>query len=346
VKADDKSKTYGNLNPALTAMVAGTVNGDTLNYTLATAALQFSNVGTYAITITPGSNPNYAITPTNGTLTIEARPATVKADDKSKTYGNLNPALTAMVAGTVNGDTLNYTLATAALQFSNVGTYGITVTLGSNPNYAITPTNGTLTIDKANQTITWANPANITLGTPLSSTQLNASVAGVPGGSLPCALTYTPAAGTVLSVGANQALKVDAAATTNYNTATKTVYINVNYSFVGFLPPIDNLPVINSVKAGQTVPVKWQLKDAAGNLISDLGSLAPGGLTSVKVNCSSGLVDAIEEVLLSPGSTVFRFDGTQFIFNWQTSKSWIGTCRLMTVTLKDGTQYPAQFTFK
>ncbi|MBA3884088.1 MAG: MBG-2 domain-containing protein, partial [Chthoniobacterales bacterium] len=34
-------------------------------------------------------------------LTIGARPATVKADDKSKTYGNLNPALTAMVAGTV-----------------------------------------------------------------------------------------------------------------------------------------------------------------------------------------------------------------------------------------------------
>ena len=55
--------------------------------------------------------------------------------------------------------------------------------------------------------------------------------------------------------------------------------------------------------------------------------------------------DAIEE-LAAPGSTVFRFDGAQFIFNWQTSKSWVGTCRLMTVTLKDGKVYSAQFTFK
>jgi len=124
------------------------------------------------------------------------------------------------------------------------------------------------------------------------------------------------------------------------------VLINVNYTFVGILQPIDNLPTVNSVKAGQTIPVKWQLKDAAGNLISDLSSLAPSGLQSVKIACSDGtLTDDIEE-LANPGSTVFRFDGTQFIFNWQTSKSWAGTCRLMTVTLKDGKVYSAQFTFK
>ena len=40
------------------------------------------------------------------------------ANAKSKTYGDVNPALTATVTGTVNGDVLNYTLATTALQFS------------------------------------------------------------------------------------------------------------------------------------------------------------------------------------------------------------------------------------
>src|SRR5438128_9949531 len=94
-----------------------------LTYTLATTATQFSSVGPYPISVTLGSNPNYSITPSNGTLTVNQRPATVKADDKSKNYGDSNPALTATVTGTVNGDTLNYTLATTATQFSSVGPY-------------------------------------------------------------------------------------------------------------------------------------------------------------------------------------------------------------------------------
>jgi hypothetical protein len=41
---------------------------------------------------------------------------TVIADGKSKVYGDENPALTAVVTGTVNGgDTINYTPATTAL---------------------------------------------------------------------------------------------------------------------------------------------------------------------------------------------------------------------------------------
>jgi hypothetical protein len=39
-----------------------------------------------------------------------------------------------VVTGAVNGgDTINYTLATTASQFSNVGQYPIDVTLGDNP---------------------------------------------------------------------------------------------------------------------------------------------------------------------------------------------------------------------
>ncbi|PYK69389.1 MAG: hypothetical protein DME45_02395, partial [Verrucomicrobia bacterium] len=344
-------KTYGDMDPSPLTTGSGSnfVAADNVTATYNRVAGETVPGGPYHIMANLGPAAvlsNYSITNTGADFIINPRPATVKADNKSKTYGDNNPTLTAIVTGTVNGDVLNYSLATIAVKFSNVGDYPITVMLGSNPNYTIIPTNGTLTVNKANQTITWANPAAIILGTPLSGTQLNATVAGVAGGTSPGALTYTPPAGTVLGAGANQALEVDAAATINYNAATKTVSINVNYTFIGFLQPIDNLPIINSVKAGQTIPVKWQLKDAAGNLISDLSTLAASGLQSVKVACSDGAPqDAIEE-LAAPGSTVFRFDGAQFIFNWQTSKSWVGTCRLMTVTLKDGKVYSAQFTFK
>jgi hypothetical protein len=49
----------------------------------------------------------------------------------------MKTALTAVVTGAVNGgDTINYTPATTASQFSNVGQYPIAVTLGANPNYS------------------------------------------------------------------------------------------------------------------------------------------------------------------------------------------------------------------
>src|SRR5437667_2286487 len=88
VKADDKSKNYGDSNPALTATVTGTVNGDTLNYTLATTATQFSSVGPYPISVTLGSNPNYSITPSNGILTVHDRTPATKPNHKSTNDGD------------------------------------------------------------------------------------------------------------------------------------------------------------------------------------------------------------------------------------------------------------------
>jgi len=83
-------------------------------------------------------------------------------------------------------------------------------------------------IEKKDPTITWANPDDITVGTPLSAIQLNAT-ADVEG-----TFVYSPAIGTVLSEGANQNLKVDFTPTdaVNNNTATKTVTINVLASTV------------------------------------------------------------------------------------------------------------------
>jgi YVTN family beta-propeller protein len=57
-------------------------------------------------------------------------------------------------------------------------------------------------IGKTAPTITWSKPADIVYGTPLSSTQLNASASDpVPRVSVPGTFVYTPSLGTVLSVG-------------------------------------------------------------------------------------------------------------------------------------------------
>src|SRR5206468_9150549 len=48
---------------------------------------------------------NYTIGYLAGTLTVTKASLTVTADDKTKTYGAGNPALTVSYAGFVNGDT-------------------------------------------------------------------------------------------------------------------------------------------------------------------------------------------------------------------------------------------------
>jgi hypothetical protein len=75
---------------------------------------------------------------------------------------------------------------------------------------------------KATPTVTWNNLADITYGTALDSTQLNA-VASVPG-----TFVYTPPTGTVLSAG-TQVLHIDFTPSDswNYTTASKDVTINV-----------------------------------------------------------------------------------------------------------------------
>lgn len=129
------------------------------------------------------------------------------------------------------------------------------------------------------------------------------------------------------------------------NTASVTHAYSVAYSFTGFLSPVDNLPVVNVAKAGRTIPVKWQLKDAAGNYVSALASLT--SLLSAPIACGDEPSAIVQEDLTSPGSTVFRYDATtnQFIFNWQSSSGWSG-CRVLQLTLADGTQHWAKFSFK
>ena len=107
------------------------------------------------------------------------------------------------------------------------GDYTVTATL-DNPNYTAPAATGTLVIGQATPTLTWADPANITAGTPLGAAQLDA-IASFDGMPLPGVLTYTPPAGTVLPAGNGQTLTVSFTPTdgTDFKTVTSSVPINV-----------------------------------------------------------------------------------------------------------------------
>ncbi len=109
-------------------------------------------------------------------------------------------------------------------------------------------------------TIVWSNPASITGGTALSGAQLNAT-ANVPG-----SFAYSPAAGTVLSVGAHTlSTTFTATDTTHYTTATKSVSITVTSAGAGCNAPTSPGVTVCSPASGATVssPVAIQ---AASNV--------------------------------------------------------------------------------
>jgi FG-GAP repeat/PKD domain len=132
-------------------------------------------------------------------------------------------------------------------------------------------------------------------------------------------------------------------ATGNTGTATQTVI--VVYPFSGFEPPIDNLPIVNSGKAGQTIPVKWNIPDGSGGFIQDLGIIS--SINFQGISCAS---DSLESELPSEeavsGGSGLRYSGGHFIFNWQTSESMAKECFLLILTLNDGNQHLAKFSLK
>ncbi|WP_163382550.1 MBG domain-containing protein, partial [Cyclobacterium sp. SYSU L10401] len=160
ITADDKSKVYGEANPSLTFSYSGLVNGDTEvseEPGISTTATASSNVGTYPIALTGGSDANYDISLVAGELEVTQAALTISADDKSKVYGEANPSLTFTYTGLVNEDTEvseEPGISTTATASSNVGTYPVTLTGGSDANYDISLVAGELEVTQAALTIT------------------------------------------------------------------------------------------------------------------------------------------------------------------------------------------------
>jgi len=114
------------------------------------------------------------------------------------------------------------------------------------------------------------------------------------------------------------------------------------YTFTGFFQPIDNLPTLNTVKAGSAVPVKFSL---GGNQGLDI--FAAGYPASITTSCGTTAADAVEQTVTA-GSSSLSYDAAtdQYTYVWKTSKAWAGTCRTLVVKLDDNTIHRADFKFK
>jgi hypothetical protein len=128
------------------------------------------------------------------------------------------------------------------------------------------------------------------------------------------------------------------------NPAVASHAYNVQYAFSGFANPIATLPALNKATAGRTVPVKYSLRDANGAVIPDLNSFA--SLASAPAACDTNVPTADAEETDGTGSTTIEFDSGQFVYHWKTQSAWAGTCRVLQLTLTDGTQHTVVFQFR
>jgi PKD repeat protein len=123
-------------------------------------------------------------------------------------------------------------------------------------------------------------------------------------------------------------------------TGTANASHSVGFTFTGFFNPVDNPPTANRVKAGRAIPVKFSLGGNQG-----LGVIA--SFTSVPVACSTGTPTGDVEVTVTAGNSSLQYDPATatYTYVWKTDGSWATQCRLLAMTLTDGTVQKALFTF-
>ncbi len=127
------------------------------------------------------------------------------------------------------------------------------------------------------------------------------------------------------------------------NRETVTHRYSVEYAFGGFRWPVKAPPAVNVAVAGLPVPIRFSLDGDQG-----LDVLAAGYPRSQRVPCdSSAPVDGSEETKTS-GNIGLRYSavGDQYVYLWQTSHGWRGTCRAFVLKLADGTTHRATFRFR
>jgi uncharacterized repeat protein (TIGR01451 family) len=192
-------------------------------------------------------------------------------------------------------------------------------------------------------------PTGVTFTSATPSTcSASAGVVTCNVGSLDVGSTFTATVTVTVNKGSGGALTDQAAVSSDPdNTLFRSnVTFTSLYAFGGFNPPINNPPAVNPVQSGSTIPVKFSL---GGNFGLAIFASTP---FSQQVSCSGlpGTVNVVSGTatqVTSPGNVDFNLIAApnQYIFNWQTSTAYAGTCRELVVSLNDGTTFVAFFQF-
>lgn len=203
-----------------TANISGTFTyspavGTTLNAAVAQ---------TLQVTFTPTDNTNYETTTKTVQLNINKKdPIVTWATPGIIVYGTLLSSSQLNASADQDG-VFTYSPAIGTkLNAGSLQSLQVTFVPRDATNYSTITKTVLINVAKASPVVTWNTPSDITYGTTLSTSQLNAT-ANILG-----TFTYSPVTGTKLNAGTNQELLVAFRPTdaSNYSTVYKSVLINV-----------------------------------------------------------------------------------------------------------------------
>jgi subtilisin-like proprotein convertase family protein len=164
---------------------------------------------------------------------------------------------------------------------------------------------------QAAPTLTWTNPADLTYGTPLSDTQLNAT-ATCNATNVPGAFTYTPAAGTLLNAGSNQLLTVifTPADATDFLAVTSTVTLNLQPAPVDLSLTASANPLLHAqaVSFTATLAATGATPDGTVTFYDGLNALGTTNLAGGQAIWSTATLNAGTHAIAVayPGTANFR----------------------------------------
>ncbi len=183
-----------------------------------------------SVSFTPEDSDNYNTVSADVLINVlKATPAISWSNPADIPYGTALGAtqLNATVDGDLPGDFVYTPAAGALLDVGQGQLLNVVFEPTEDRNYNSVAAAVEINVVKADPVLSWPEPDDIVYGTPLSSTQLNATVSdGVLGD-----FVYTPDTGTILAAGVDQVLRVEFNPTgtdaARYNQALKNTEITV-----------------------------------------------------------------------------------------------------------------------
>jgi hypothetical protein len=190
-------------------------------------------------------------------------------------------------------------------------------------------------IDKKAPTVTCV-VASFVLNQPGANVYANVTDGGSGAAASPISATAnTSTAGT-------HTVSLTGSDNVGHTTAVTCSYV-VGYFFTGFSAPVDRPNTLNVSKAGQAIPLKWQL--------TDFYSVGVTNVTAVTVNakdlsCTLGTTTDQVEEYAAGSSGLLNLGGGYYQFNWKTPASYANSCKTIRLDFGGGVVYDNLAYFK